>query len=147
MPTVTEYTGMNAKVGEWIANHLDLLNNAEAPVTKCRATLTAGQADVNRKDGLQETAKTNLKNATIANDTTLHVRYVELSSMIDLLGGFVGKDSTEAAQLYAIRAEYTKAHQHHGAGPASSSSSSSTSCPTSSSSSSSAGGSSSSSSS
>ena len=116
---------MNAKVGEWITNHLDLLNSKQVPVANCRATLLAGHDDVIRKDGLQETAKTNLKNATIANDTTLHVRYVELSSLIDMLGGSVGKDTTEAAQLYAIRAEYTKAHHGHGTGPASSSSSSS----------------------
>ena len=111
MISVTKYVGLNKKTVEWINQYTALMTGKKIPVADCLATLTAGETDVTHKDGLQETAKTNLKNATKATEGAVTVRYKELSSMIDYIAGGIGKDSTEAAQLYAIRTEYTGGHQ------------------------------------
>ena len=87
MISVTKYVGLNKKTVEWINQYTGLLTVKKIPAADCLATLTAGETEVTHKDGLQETAKTNLKNATKATEGAVTVRYKELSSMIDYIAG------------------------------------------------------------
>jgi hypothetical protein len=107
--------------------------------------INALKTDLSGKDGIQENAKTALKNATLLYEGAAGPAYDAFSSMIDLMSGAVGKTTPLAKQARNIRTKLNKKKNGGGSGGSGSSSSSSSSGGGSSSSSSGGGGSSSSS--
>ena len=124
MNSVNDQTGAIDALSQFITDHSALLTSKGLTPATLTTTLTAAKTDLMTKDSTQETAKTTLKNATLAVEAALAARGMEFSSMIDLLVGALGKTSNEAKQVQKIRKDLRAKR----GSPSSSSSSSSNGC-------------------
>jgi hypothetical protein len=125
---------------QFIADNTAALTAKGLTPANLTTALTTLKGNLSAKDGLQENAKTALKDATIAYDLVANPAYDTFTSMIDLLSGAVGKTTPLAKQARAIRTKLNKKKNSGGNGGGGSSSSSSSSSGGGSSSSSGGGG-------
>lgn len=103
----SDLTGAINSLLEFINNNKDALVAKQQDPDALAAPLKAAATEITTLDGLQEQAKTKLRDATRELNNALDARYTEFSSAVDLIAGALGKQTTSAKQAQAIRKPLT----------------------------------------
>ena len=100
---VNDLLGALGQLDQFTVNHGGVITSKGLNPTNIRANIAAILLILQTREQAQEDAKTTLKDSTQAVDGEVNARYPEFSSLIDLLRGALGNNTTLGKQLTNIR--------------------------------------------